>query len=81
MREGGWTHWHHLFTPSQGLLAEWRRWCASPRKPKPPVCLGWGAADWNSKLSRWWPDPAGEKVIQTFSNQALNTLFTLAAGR
>jgi hypothetical protein len=31
--------------------------------------------DWNSKLARWDSAPGSEKVAQTFSNQALNTIY------
>ena len=84
MRERGWTHWHHLFTPRQllvhGLFAETAASAALSAEAKAACLLGLGrVADWNSKLSRWWPDPAGEKVIQTFSNQALNTLFNFGS--
>ena len=81
IRTRGWTHWHHLFTPRQllmhGLLAETAATASLSPKAQAACLLGLGrAADWNSKLSRWWTDRAHEKVIQTFSNQALNTLFT-----
>jgi hypothetical protein len=33
-------------------------------------------ANWNSRLSRWVPDKSKEGGSDTFSNQALNTLFT-----
>ncbi len=44
------------------------------------VCLlGIGKiADWDSKLCRWDGSVANEKVAQTFSNQALNTMVTYA---
>ena len=75
----GWTHWHHLFTPRQllihGKFAEASATLDMPIEAKVACLLGVGrVADWNSKLARWWKDKAGEKVIQTFSNQALNTL-------
>ena len=81
MQTRGWTHWHHLFTPRQllvhGLLAEVAATRDFPAESKAACLLGLGrVCDWNSKLSRWWTDNAHEKVIQTFSNQALNTLFT-----
>ena len=84
IRTRGWTHWHHLFTPRQllvhGVLAETAAMAGLSPKAQAACLLGLGrAADWNSKLSRWWPAPAGEKVIQTFSNQALNTLFTFSS--
>ncbi len=78
-RERGWTHWHHLFTPRQLLMiGQFAEVSASPAfaVPEKVACLlGIGrVADWNSRLSRWWTDGAHEKVVQTFSNQALNTL-------
>ena len=84
MRERGWTHWHHLFTPRQllvhGKFAETLTTSGMPIESKVACLLGLGrVADWDSKLSRWWADKAGEKVIQTFSNQALNTLVTFGS--
>ena len=84
MRERGWTHWYHLFTPRQllvhGALAEASAAFNLPIEAKAGCLLGLGrVADWNSKLSRWWTDGAHEKVIQTFSNQALNTLMTFGS--
>ena len=84
MRERGWTHWHHLFTPRQllvhGALAEKSATVSDAAASGAACLLGLGrAADWNSKLSRWWTDAAHEKVIQTFSNQALNTLMTFGS--
>jgi adenine-specific DNA methylase len=35
-------------------------------------------ADWNSKLCRWNLRAIGDKSIQTFANQALNTLYNFA---
>jgi hypothetical protein len=37
------------------------------------------SADYNARLSRWHPRSIGDKSEQTFSNQALNTLFSYAA--
>ena len=84
LRERGWTHWHHLFTPRQllvhGLLAETSAAARLSAEAGAACLLGLGrVADWDSRLSRWWADPAGEKVIQTFSNQALNTLVTFGS--
>lgn len=81
IRTRGWTYWHHLFTPRQllvhGKLAEIYAARTLPVESKVAGLLGLGRiADWDSKLSRWWTDRAHEKVIQTFSNQALNTLAT-----
>ena len=84
LRERGWTHWHHLFTPRQllvhGKLAEVSATSGFSDEATAACLLGVGrAADWNSKLSRWWTDRDHEKVIQTFSNQALNTLVTFGS--
>jgi putative DNA methylase len=79
-RERGWTHWHHLFTPRQllthGLLADLSRRRAASREVQAGCLLGLGRiANWDSRLCRWRPDPAGEGVLDVFSNQALNTLY------
>ncbi len=79
VHERGWTHWHHLFTPRQllihGLFAEASAAGTFTLEAKVACLLSIGRiADWNSKLSRWWTDRDHEKVVQTFSNQALNTL-------
>ena len=81
IRTRGWTYWHHLFTPRQllvhGEFAERLAMSRIPVESKVACLLGLGrVADWDSKLARWWTDKAHEKVIQTFSNQALNTLVT-----
>ena len=81
IRTRGWTHWHHLFTPRQlltnGLLLKQADTSATDCE-RVAMLLGVArCADWNSRLSRWWPDR--EKVIQTFSNQALNTLVTFGS--
>lgn len=80
IRERGWTHWHHLFTPRQllthGLLAEISGGLAGSTETRAACLLGLGRmANWNSRLCRWRPDPAGEGVLDVFSNQALNTLY------
>jgi adenine-specific DNA methylase len=82
-RERGWTDWHHLFTPRQllmhGLLLRAVDGMGYGITEEAACLLALArCADWNSKLSRWWTDPAHEKVIQTFSNQALNTLVSFA---
>ena len=83
MRERGWTHWHHLFTPRQllvhGALAEASAASNVSIEAKAACLLGLGrVTDWNSKLSRWHPHSANEKSEQAFSNQALNTLDSYA---
>ncbi len=84
IRERGWTHWHHLFTPRQlllngQLLAE-SRGSASNQVSKTVSLLGiCRSADWNSRLCRWGTGAARESIAQTYSNQALNTLFNYGA--
>ncbi|CAG0961938.1 hypothetical protein METP2_00848 [Methanosarcinales archaeon] len=79
IRTRGWTHWHHLFNPRQllvhGLISSY---IYNYNKDIEIVTgmLGIGrCANWNSKLSQWLADGANEKGAQTFSNQALNTLY------
>ena len=72
IRTRGWTYWHHLFSPRQlligGLLNKY-----SLGLQKPAVCQ---ALNWSSKLSMWNYHPGGRTgVMQTFTNQALNTLY------
>ncbi len=82
IRTRGWTHWHHMFTPRQllllGLLSS--QAAELPDDASRAFCLlGIGkAADWSSRLSRWDPTPGKEFVVQTFGNQALNTLSNFA---
>lgn len=84
IRTRGWTHWHHLFTPRQllilGLLSENLSLIKTDPLALSGALLSLGkCADWHSKLCRWHPNAANEKVEQTFSNQALNTLSTYAS--
>ncbi|MBP8950605.1 MAG: hypothetical protein KBG73_17300 [Candidatus Promineofilum sp.] len=83
IRTRGWTHWHHLFTPRQllmhGLLQEQGAKLKLGQAEQVGIVLGVGrCADWNSRLSRWDSSAANEKVAQTFSNQALNTMSSFA---
>jgi len=83
-RERGWTHWSHLFAPRQllvdGLLAETTASLRLTQADKVALTLGVGrCADYNSCLCRWHTRTIGDKSEQTFSNQALNTLFNFAA--
>jgi putative DNA methylase len=80
IRTRGWTHWHHLFTARQllshGLLAEAAFKMAVSKEARVGCLLGIGRiANWDSRLCRWRPDPAGEGVLDVFSNQALNPLY------
>ncbi len=79
IRERGWTHWHHLFTPRQllthGLLAELAFDIAESKVSKVGALLGLGRiANWDSRGSAWMWHGSNEKGDQTFNNQALNTL-------
>ncbi len=77
IRTRGWTHWHHLFTPRQlllgGLLAEYAEGLGFDEMGRAALLLasGW-LADQNSRLCRWQGN--NDKSVQTFYNQALNTL-------
>lgn len=81
IRERGWTHWHHLFTPRQ-LLAYG---CylshsadESAKEVQVALLLKLGVqANWNSRLCIWNADKSKGpgSTEQTFANQALNTLF------
>ena len=80
IRERGWTHWHHLFTPRQllthGLLAQISGKLAKTKAARVGCLLGLGRmANWDSRLCRWLADKANEKGSDVFTNQALNTLF------
>ena len=83
IRERGWTHWHHLFTPRQllthGLLSQFASHDQSEMIFKVAAVLGVGSCcNWNSKLCQWTPQLARSGGIgafaQTFYNQAINPL-------
>lgn len=80
VRERGYTHWHHLFTPRQLLyLASLMEEVNNLKNGKARVAglLGVGSsANWNSRLSHW--NKVVHAVQHTFYNQALNTLFAFA---
>jgi hypothetical protein len=83
MRERGWSHWHHLFTPRQLLihglvLAAAVAPGGAPAGSIANLLAAGRCTDWNSRLCRWWTDAGHEKVVQTFTNQALNTLTNCA---
>ncbi|ELS34836.1 MULTISPECIES: anti-phage-associated DUF1156 domain-containing protein [Pseudanabaena] len=80
IRERGWTHWHHLFNPRQllmnGTFSETIERLSENNTDYISCLLNVGrCADWNSRLARWIADSTKENGAQTFSNQALNTLF------
>lgn len=79
-RNRGWQYWHQLFNPRQllvhGLFLE--KICEDKTNVKEKVLglLGLNKfCNWNSKLSRWNPGSGVEKVVDTYSNQALNTIY------
>lgn len=73
IRERGWTHWHHLFTPRQllflGLASKHSRQIGSAAS----MLLLAKTTDWSSRLCRYGTGAARESIAQTFYNQALNT--------
>ena len=80
IRERGWTHWHHLFTPRQllvnGLMAATCSDLANSQASTAATLLGVGRlANWSARLCRWHAGLAHDKGEDVFSNQALNTLF------
>jgi adenine-specific DNA methylase len=84
IRERGWTHWHHLFTPRQllthGLLANLSSG-AQDRRMSVVTMLNMGRlADWDSRLSCWLSHKSQmSRGKNTFLNQALNTLFNYSS--
>lgn len=79
IRERGWTHWHHMFSPRDLLkLALLRKHISEPALV-PEFC---GTLDFCSKLSRWivrFSSGGGSDFTSNvFSNQALNTLYNWA---
>ncbi|MBS7414065.1 anti-phage-associated DUF1156 domain-containing protein [Pseudomonas syringae] len=75
-RERGWTHWHHLFSPRQLLVAALvhEQIQRMPADVQPALCLSLAKMlDWSSKLCRYGTGAARESITQTFYNQAYNT--------
>jgi putative DNA methylase len=74
IRTRGWTHWHHLFTPRQLLLQGLLLEVLARRGIQAPDLVRVGnLADFNSRLTRY--PSTRETINNTFSNQALNTMF------
>jgi len=83
IRTRGWSHWHHLFTPRQllthGALAEQAARTSFTGEIAVAGSLSVArCADWDSKLCRWALRAIGDISIQSFANQALNTLYNFA---
>lgn len=89
IRERGWTHWHHLFTPRQLLMHGIISMTAVERSSKSlhstvsTILLKGMLANFDSKLCIWDKSLAKSggigAFVQTFSNQALNTLFNFGS--
>lgn len=84
IRERGWVYWHQLFNPRQllvhGLFMELIDEEAKKQKEKVVGVLGINKCnDWNSKLCIWNSGSGVEKSQNTFTNQALNSLYNYAS--
>ena len=80
IRERGWKYWYQLFNPRQllilSLFIEYSDKEAKSIEEIAISILGLNkCCDWNSKLSIWDSSSSNEKGTNTFSNQALNTIF------
>lgn len=79
MRNRGWTHWNHLFNARQLLTIS--KFIVSISKQENKLLRVIGVlglhkcADWNSRLCIWNAGVGNEKLQNTYTNQALNTLF------
>ncbi|MBM2814381.1 MAG: methylase [Ignavibacteria bacterium] len=79
IRNRGWKYWHQLFNPRQllihGKISETVSHIAENQFEKVVGLLGINkCCNWSSKLSKWNPAAVIEKVSDTYSNQALNTM-------
>lgn len=82
IRERGWTHWHHLFTPRQLLVhGEFASQLFAEQRSQYVAVAGQLTigrfANWNSRICQWLQSQGGGigGGKATFANQALNTLF------
>lgn len=85
LRERGWTHWHHLFTPRSLLVnALYRKHTHDLADPQAQGALAFtlnSLVDFSARLSQWktgFPGrpgvaPSADAVIHVFYNMALNT--------
>src|SRR5271166_1959848 len=80
MRERGWTHWHHLFTPRDLLMLS----LVVKHATNYPACLYWlcNLLDFSSRLAHWFIRDKSvggtDYPLNVFYNQALNTFFNFA---
>ena len=78
LRERGWTHWHHLFSPRQILLlALTSKSARSSDNPAVSWVLLAKMLNFNAKLCQWLPSQGGGlgSTKHVFYNQAFNTFF------
>jgi len=78
IRTRGWTHWHHLFNPRQLLINGVLASKFDMNLIFPLLDVG-KLTNSNSRMTIWYSAAGKESISQTFSNQALNTLFTYGA--
>ena len=82
-RERGWTHWHHLFNARQllmfSLFKSYALEIPPPELAPAILAVQSKAIEWNTRLCRWATSSRHENQVNTFSNQALNTLFNYSA--
>ena len=78
-KERGWTHWNHLFNARQLLILGKLVNLISNENNKILKTIGilglHKCADWNSRLCIWNAGVGNEKLQNTYTTQALNTLF------
>lgn len=79
IRNRGWSHWNHLFNARQLLyMSKLVEKIYNDKNSYNRVIGQLGlhrCADWNSRLCIWNNGPKQEHIQNTFTNQALNTLF------
>jgi len=79
IRERGWMYWHQLFSPRQLLTFALYRECTTrlvhPTFISAIFAIQSKSVEWNTRLCRWATSERHENQANTFSNQALNTLF------
>ncbi|MGX8726490.1 anti-phage-associated DUF1156 domain-containing protein [Legionella pneumophila] len=79
IRTRGWSHWHHMFSPRQLLIASIvkKKILDLPENVQPVLNLSLAKMlDWSSKLCRYGTGAARESITQTFYNQAYNTNYS-----
>ncbi|AVE40848.1 DUF1156 domain-containing protein [Providencia stuartii] len=77
IRERGWTHWHHLYSPRQILmLALVHEEIKKQQSNSAELEIFFSRLlDWSTKLCRYGTGASRESIAQTFYNQALNTFY------